>query len=948
MTYNILSFKKIELGLLLTLLLPVYGLGQHRPEKNKPLSPAERILPLDPAVRTGRLPNGFTYYIRHNESPKNRVTLYLANKVGSILETDDQQGLAHFMEHMSFNGTKHFPKNELVDYLMKSGVRFGADLNAYTGFDETVYKLPVPSDDPKLLSTAIQIVRDWAQEATLDPTEIDKERGVVLEEKRLGKGAQERMQRKYWPMILNGSRYASRSPIGTDQVLNHFKPGTIKRFYHDWYRPDLQALVVVGDVNVDEMEKSIKVKFSNLKNPLKERARTRYTVPLTGKNQFIAVTDPEMTSTTAEIMIKLPELPLHTIAQYRESIIRQLFNAMLNERYSELQRQADAPFLQGGAGIDSFMGGLDTYSISVTAKPAELERGFKAVWRETERAKRFGFTATELKRAKTTYLNQFESALKEKNKTNSDSYVNEYLQYFLHGTASPGIDYEFNLVKNDLAGITLTELNTLAKTESRSTDRDIILTAPQKEKAGLPDEAAFIGWMKAVEAENIPVYKDETSNENLLKRPPLPGKIILEQKDDRLGLTTLTLSNGIKVFLKPTDFKNNEVIFSGFAPGGTSLYSDADYESAAAANLIPSFGAGNYNTTALSKYLSGKQLSVRSFVGERIQGINGGAVNNDLETALQLVYAYITEPRRDSLMFLGMIDQTKAAIANRLNEPKNVFQDTISSILSNNNIRKTGPSLEKINRISLNKAFAIYKERFANGGNFTFVFVGNIDTQAIKPLLEKYLGSLPGIGKFEQARDLHINIPAGIITRTVYKGTEPKATVELVFSGPFDYSLENKLKMDALTETLQIRLMERLREDESGVYTPSARINISKYPQGRFSLTVLFGCGPQNADKLIASTLDEINKIKISGPLQGNVDKFKAENQCAIETSLKTNNFWLSYLSGQIQNQEKLDQIDNYSATLNQITVADVKEVANKYLSDKNFIKLVLLPENKQ
>jgi zinc protease len=945
MTYNILSFKKFELGLLLTLLLPVCCLGQHHPEKSKTLPAAERILPLDAAVRTGRLPNGFTYYIRHNESPKNRVVLYLANKVGSILETDDQQGLAHFMEHMSFNGTKHFPKNELVDYLMKSGVRFGADLNAYTGFDETVYKLPVPSDDPKLLSTAIQIVRDWAQEASLDPAEIDKERGVILEEKRLGKGAQERMQHKYWPVILNGSRYANRSPIGTDQVLNHFKPETIKRFYHDWYRPNLQALIVVGDVKVDEMEKNIKAKFSDLKNPLKEKARTRYTVPLTGKNQFIAVTDPEMTSTTAEIMIKLPELPLHTNTQYRESIIRQLFNAMLNERYSELQRQADPPFLQGGAGIEGFMGGLDTYSISVTAKPGELERGFKAVWRETERAKRFGFTGTELGRAKTTYLNQFESALKEKNKTNSDSYVNEYLQYFLHGTAAPGIDYEFNVVKNDLAGVTLTELNTLAKTASRSTDRDIILMAPQKEKAGLPNEATFIGWTKAVEAENIPVYKDETSNESLLKTQPLPGKIILEQKNDRLGLTTLTLSNGIKVLLKPTDFKNNEIVFSGFAPGGTSLYSDADYESAAAANLIPSFGAGNYNTTALSKYLSGKQLSVRPFVSERIQGINGGAVNNDLETALQLVYAYITEPRKDSLMFLGMLDQTKAAIANRLNEPKNVFQDTISSVLSNNNIRKTGPSLEKISRISLDKAFAIYKERFATEGNFTFVFVGNIDTQAIKPLLEKYLGSLPGVGKFEQAKDLHINIPAGIITRTVYKGTEPKATVELVFSGPFDYSLENKLKMDALTETLQIRLMERLREDESGVYTPSARINISKYPQGRFSLTILFGCAPQNADKLIASALDEVNKIKISGPLQGNVYKFKAENQRAIETALKTNSFWLGYLSGQIQNQEKLDQIGNYSANLNQITVADIKEVANKYLSDDNYIRLVLLPE---
>jgi zinc protease len=904
-----------------------------------------QTLPLDPAVRTGKLANGFTYYIRHNEEPKNRVVFYLANKVGSVLEDEDQRGLAHFMEHMNFNGTKHFPKNELVNYLQKAGVRFGADINAYTSFDETVYQLPLPSDDPAILNNGIQIMRDWAQEATLDPVEINKERGVVLEEKRLGKGARERMQRQYWPVILNNSRYAVRLPIGTDEVLSNFKPETIKRFYHDWYRPDLQALIVVGDVDVDQMEKTIKAKFSDLKNPANEKPRAMYTVPLTGKKQFIAVTDLEMTATTAEVMIKQPEPPLHTAAQYRESIVRQLFNAMLGERYNELQRQADPPFLQGGAGISEFMGGLDTYSISVTAKPGELEKGFKAVWRETWRAKRFGFTDTELERAKASYLTQFESALKEKNKTRSESYVGEYLQYFLHGTVSPGIDYEYNLVKNDLAGITITELNTLAKTAGKSTDRDIIVMAPQKDKAGLPDEQVFISWINAVEAEDLSAYKDETSNESLLKAQPVSGKIISTQKDNQLNITTLTLSNGIKVLLKPTDFKNNEIMFNGFAPGGTSLYSDADYQSATAANLIPSFGAGNYNTTALSKYLSGKQLSVKPFIGERTQGINGGAVNNDLETALQLAYAYIAEPRKDSLMFQGIMARSKAGIANRLNDPNSVFLDTISSVLSNHNIRRTGPSLEKINQVSLDKAYAVYKERFANERGFTFVFTGSIDILTIKPLLEKYLGSLPVTAKAEQAKDLHINIPTGIMVKTVYKGTEPKATVNLVFSGAFDYSFENKLKMDALKETLEIRLLERLREDESGVYSPSTRISTVKYPEGRFSLTISFGCAPQNVDKLIASALDEINKLKTDGPPQVNVDKYKAEDERTQETALKTNSFWLSYLSSQLQNQEDLQQVNNYEKTMVKVTPASLKETAVKYLTGENYIRLVLLPE---
>jgi zinc protease len=902
-------------------------------------------IPLDAKVRTGKLANGFTYYIRHNEEPKNRVTFYLANKVGAVLEDDDQRGLAHFMEHMSFNGTAHFPKNELINYLQKAGVRFGADINAYTSFDETVYQLPLPSDNPEIVKNGIEIMHDWAHGATLDVAEINKERGVVLEEKRLGKGAGDRMRIKYFPVILNNSRYAHRLPIGTEEVLSNFKPETIKRFYRDWYRPNLQALIVVGDVNVDQMEKIIKTKFADLKNPVKPRARTKYSVPLTGKNQFIAVTDPEMTVTTAEVMIKQPELVLHTVAEYRQSILRGLYNQMLGERYAELQRQAEPPFLSGGAGINSFIGGLDAYTVSVTAKPGELEKGFKAAWRENERAKRFGFTATELSRAKTSYQNQFEAALKEKNKTQSESYVREYLQYFLQGTAAPGIDYEYKLVTKDLAGITLNELNAMAKTAIKPTDRDILLMAPEKDKASLPTETAFNTWIKEVEAENLTAYHDETSTLSLLIKEPVAGKIISESKDAKLGITTLTLSNGIKVLLKPTDFRNNEVSFAGFAPGGTSLYPDADYQSASAANIIPGYGAGNYNTTELNKYLSGKQLGVQTSIGERTQNIDGGAVNSDLEAALQLMYAYVTEPRKDSAMFKGMISRSKASLANRLNDPNSVFQDTMSAVLGNYSIRRTGPSVHKIDQVNLDKAYSVYKERFADVSGFTFVFVGSIDTNTIKPLIEKYMASLPANGKTEQAKDLNINIPPGVIERIVYKGSEPKATVNLIFSGDFDYSFEDKLKMDALKETLQIRMLERLREEESGVYSPSVRMNTVKLPKGRFSTTISFGCAPQNADKLIASALDEINKIKTDGPSQINVDKFKAETQRGIETALKTNGFWLNYLSAQLQNDEKLDQVDNYTKQLNTITPNDVKKMADKYLKGKNYIKLVLLPE---
>lgn len=908
--------------------------------------PGNPILPLDPAVRTGKLPNGFTYYIRHNEEPKNRVVMYLVNKAGSILEDDDQQGLAHFMEHMSFNGTKHFPKNELVDYLQKSGVRFGADLNAYTSFDETVYQLPIPSDKPELLAGGLRIMRDWAQNATLDPVEIDKERGVVLEEKRLGKGAMERMRRQYWSVLLNNSRYAARMPIGIDTVLNNFKPQTIRRFYEEWYRPDLQALVIVGDINVDQLEHAVNQQFADLKNPEKERRRSAYTIALDGKNSFVAVTDREMTATVAQVLIKHPGQELKTTGDYRKNIIQDLFNQMLSERYAELSRKADAPFIQGGAGISGFMGGLDIYGATVVAKPGELEKGLKAVWRETERVKCFGFTATELQRAKQSALSRIEAALKEQDKTNSADYVKEYQAYFLKSIAAPGISTEYQLTKEDLPGITLIEVNNLAKAWITNTNRDVLIMAPEKDKVAIPAELTVNNWLKAVSAEKLEPYQDEVSAKPLLATDPVPGKITGESVDKELNTITLTLSNGLKVVLKPTSFKNNEILFSAFAPGGTSLSSDADFQSAAnAAVIIPESGAGNYTPGQLDKFLEGKLLKIKIYIAENYSGITGSTTPADLETALQMTYAYFTEPRKDTAIFKGIIKRSAASLVNRGSDPGSVFSDTVSAVLGGHSSRRTGPTLEKLQQVDLDKAYAIYKARFGNPADFTFTFAGNFDVSAIKPLLEKYLGSIPSINKHETIRDLNIHIPEGHLEKNVYKGTEPKSTALLVFSGKFSYSPEEKVQMDALKEVLEIRLLERLREDESGVYSPSVFENVTKFPRERYGFYIQFGCAPHNADKLIVSALDEVKKLRTDGPTQTNVDKWRAEEKTLMETELKTNSFWLKYLSETLQNQESPGQVKNYPALLDQVTPASIKEMAIKYLSGDNFVKLELLPE---
>lgn len=789
---------------------------------------------------------------------------------------------------------------------------------------------------------------DWAQEALLDPGEIDKERGVVLEEKRLGKGAGERMQRQYWPVLLNNSQYAVRVPIGLDTVLDNFKRPTIARFYHDWYRPDLQALIIVGDINVDSLEKVVRATFGDLKNPPHERVRTKYRVPLNGKNQLIAVTDKEMTATEAEIIIKHPQPPLKTAANYRGAIMQGLFNQMLGGRYTALTRQSDPPFIQGSAGISGFMGGLDLYDASVVAKPGELESGLKAVWRETERLKRFGFTATELERAKTAYLNNMEEALKEKDKTNSESFVREYQQYFLEGTAAPGIEKEYALTKQDMPGITLADVNNLAKAYITNTNRDILILAPDKDKSTLPGEATVNQWLGSVTAENLSPYKDEISAKLLLAVRPVSGKIVAGQHNTAVNTTMFTLSNGLKVILKPTDYKNDEILFSAFAPGGTSLSSDADYQSAAnAAGIIAAGGAGNYNSTELDKFLEGKELRVSPYLAERYEGFNGSSTPKDLETALQMVYAYFTEPREDTAIFRGMMDRSKAGLANRSGDPGLVFSDTVSAVLGNYNIRRTGPSIEKVNQVSLDKAYVFYKARFSDASNFTFTFVGSIDTNTIKPLLEKYLGALPSTHSKEEAKDLGIHAPEGKIQKEVYKGTEPKSTVLLVYAGKFDYSPENKVKLDALKEALDIRLLQRLREDESGVYSPGVFANTAKYPQSRYNFIIQFGCAPQNVDKLIASALDEINKLRTDGPLQENVDKWRIETKTNRETLLKTNGFWLGYLNAILQDNNDLDEVNNYNALLDKVTSAELKDMAGQYLSGDNYIRLVLLPENK-
>lgn len=909
----------------------------------------KKPIPMDPKVRYGKLPNGMTYYIRKNEEPKKRAELYLINKVGAIQEEDKENGLAHFTEHMAFNGTKNFPKNELVSYLQRAGVKFGDDLNAFTGQDQTVYQLPVPTDSADIFNKAFVVLEDWAHNITFEGAEIDKERGVILEELRGGKGAQQRMRDKWMPILVGDSKYGKRNVIGTEEVLKTFSHETIRNFYKTWYRPDLQAIAAVGDFDIDQVEKMIKERFGSIPKATKPRPLGKFPVADFKGTRVAIVTDPEQPYMLAQVITKLPKAEEKTLGDSRESIKRNLFNQMLQARLQEQTQQANPPFLFGGAGYGGFIGDYDSFINIAVAKDGNLERAVKAVLDEGARVKKFGFTDTELDRTKKQLLTATEKRFKEKDKTKSASYVNEYMGNFLEESPIPGIEFQFEFVQAQLDGITIAEINALANKYLVADNRTVLVLASEKDKAKLPTEATILEWINGA-GKDVTAYVDKVVNKPLIENLPAAGRTVSTKQISEIGVTELTLSNGVKVVLKPTDFKNDEILIGARSQGGTSLYDEKDFMSAGMADaVVEESGIGEFNTPALKKYLTGKVANVSPFVGENEEGFSGNCSPKDLETALQLVYGYFTKPRKDDDIIKGFLTSQRSAIQNRnaSPSPEVVFQDSLSRILGNNNFRRQPISVERWDMINPDRAFQIYKERFADASDFTFFFTGSFKVDEVKPLLEKYLGALPSQNKKESFRDLGIRTPSGRLDKKVYKGIEQKSQASLIFSGDYVYNEDNNWQLDALEEILNIKLIEVIREKESGVYGIGARASYSKTPAPRYTVRIGYGTGPERVEELATKTLAVLDEIKKNGATQVDIDKFKAETRRSMEVQMKENGFWQNQLIGAYSIGENPVDILGWEKQLNKVTVESTKAAANKYLNDANFIKVVLLPEKK-
>ncbi|MCF6169797.1 MAG: insulinase family protein [Bacteroidales bacterium] len=908
---------------------------------------ADDQLPQDTNVITGTLDNGLKYYIRKNSKPEQRVEFRLVVNAGSVLEDDDQQGIAHFNEHMAFNGTKHFDKNDLINFLEKSGVDFGADLNAYTSFDETVYMFQMPADRQGLLDSAFMVLEDWAHNVSYSDEEIDKERGVVHEEWRLGLGAEDRMMKKYIPIILKNSRYAERLPIGKMSVIDSCSPEALRRFYEDWYRPNLMAVIVVGDIDPVFAEEQIKDHFGKLKGPKKERPRTVYNIPDNDQPLVAIATDKEATYTIAALLYKKDKLPFETMNDYRLKLKIELYTSMLNARLFEILQDPDAPFLYGGVSYGSFLArSKDAYSMFVMVKENRINDAIALLIEENRRVKQFGFTENELQRQKAEMESNLQKAFQEKDKTDSRSFVGRYVSNFLEGKAFPGIENEVVLTNSFLPGITLDEINQLAFYMVKGSNLLVLITAPDKEGVRVPTEEEVLETIAGVEETVLTEYEDEAVAASLITNEPASGTVVKTSTDESFGTTTLYLNNGIKVTLKPTDFKNDEILMTSIGPGGTSVVSDEDYLSASFAGQIMSMsGVGDFDNIALKKYLTGKKVGVRPQIGVLSQGVSGNAVKKDLEDLFQLTYLYFTEPRKDTTAIKTFKSQMETQFRFMLENPQMVFYDTLYKLATQNDPRTIIiPTVEQINSIDLDKAWSFYKSSFSHAGDFEFVFVGNFTVEEITPLITKYLGSLPE-GNGSSWKNVKPRFPSGITEAVVNKGTEPKSSVAILMDGEFDWSLTNRLHAQLLMKALNIRLRESMREDQGGVYGVGARQSLARYPQPEYSIFVTWGCGPENVDTLVSTVFNEMKYLVRNGPEDEKLEKAKETYLRDLETNVKENKYWLQKIKDAGWYKTKMLTTDELKTLVNSTTKQDLKKAAGVYFTPDHYLKVVLMPE---
>ncbi len=906
-------------------------------------------LPTDPDVVTGKFSNGLTYYIRNNHKPANKVELRLVVKAGSILETKEQLGLAHFMEHMNFNGTKNFQKNDLVSYLQSIGVEFGADLNAYTAFDQTVYILPIPTDKPDNLEKGFQIIEDWAHNALLTDKDIDDERGVVLEESRLGKGADDRMLKKYFPKLAEGSLYAERLPIGTDEVLKNFKYNTIRSYYTDWYRPDLQAVIIVGDIDIATAKAMLSKHFEGLKNPASEKERKYVDVNSRKAAEAMVVTDKEATNAALTIMFPYTKKRESvTLGDYKNDLAKNLVLTMINRRLNDLAQGSNPPFPYAGVGFDDLIHGYESFSL-YTVFSNDPKKAMNAMTGELVRAQKYGFTETELELAKKDMMSGMERTYNERKTTDSKNYVEEYIRAFLSNEPFPGLEKEYNYYKSMLPAITITDVNGMVREWTKNANTFTLITAPDKADLNLPDNASLLAMTKAGLSQDIAQKEEKVVASSLLEMGPPKGQLTKTTKEDGFDATTYTFENGVKVTIKKTDFKSDEILLTGVKKGGTNSYGAEDRSNVNfATNIIEAMGVGNFSPADLEKTLAGKEIKLRMSMGEITDDISGSSTVKDFETLLQLIYLYVTKPRMEVTLFNAFKEKQMMMLQYMTSNPQVAFFDTTVKTLYGNNplARMVIPTQKDFDQLTLGKVWEIYRNEFGSADGFHFFIVGNVDAVTVLPLLQSYLGSIPAKNQSPTFKDNGVRRITGVKELKVKKGKEKQSMILSVYHGNTKYSEDLALKAQAVAEVLNIKVIEELREKMGGIYTGGFNANVSRDPYESYSIQLQLPCGPENVDKLLAAANDEIKALKEKGPSAKDLDKVKSQWREKYITDVKENKYWAGKLQSSIFWGKDKDRILKYQTYIDKLTPADIQATAKQLFDGKNQFVSVLYPES--
>jgi zinc protease len=909
----------------------------------------EQQVPLDPAITAGRFSNGVRYFIRTTKRPEKRAELRLIVEVGSIVEEPDQLGLAHFVEHMAFNGTKHFPKQETVSFLESLGMRFGPSINASTSFDETTYMLQLPTEKPEVLDRAFLILEDWAHGLTFDPVEIDKERGVVKEEWRVRRGAGARMQDKQLPILLKGSRYAERIPIGTVDVIDNFRHDRLIQFYRDWYRPDLMTVIAVGDFDPAVVERMIKAHFERIPAAKSPRPRPAYGVPDHPGTLYAIATDPEAPTASISIYSKMPTRDQRTVGAYRQQIVERLFAAMLGGRFTDQAQKPDAPFVGASASRSQFLGDKDVSTLSALVKGDAIERTLAVLFTEAERVARFGFTKGELERVKINLLAALERAVKEKDNTPAASIAGELVRHVTSNEPVPGIVYELGLYRRFMPTISLEELNALARTWVPDGNRVITVSAPQKPEFRIPTEAQLALVASTVLArKDIRAYVDTVAEAPLLDPIPSPGKIVRTETRKEYGITEWELANGVKVVLKPTQFRQDEILFRAASFGGTSLAPDEDYVPASSASAVATVGGlGKLSTIELRRKLTGKSASANAVIGPYEESVSGSSTRNDLETMFQLIHLRFTQPRADPAAFRVLQGTMKSSLPQQQSTPAALFNQAVTSALRGDHLRTRPVTVENVEQMNLEKSIAFYKDRFGDAGDFTFVFVGSFELADMRPLVERYLASLPSKGRRESWKDTGIRYTKGVVEKRVEKGLEPQSRAAIYFTGQFVNDKDQRIAIRALSEVLRSRLHEALREDLGGTYGVSAAANYSLIPVEEYAVNITFSCAPERTSELVNAAMQQIEMLKAKGPTGKEVTDTREKLLRDFETSSKQNAYWVGQLSLRYQFDEPLDSLFEVPELIKRIDAKMIHDAAKLYLNPENHVKVTLFPEKK-